>query len=147
LPNLDIFVTKPHLAVSARLLLDRFAEPQSEGVWKLTPAKLAAVLEEGGTLEELEEFLKTHSTAALPHTGEVFLRDQRERAARLRDLGTARLIECADAALAQTLASDPQMAGKCHLAGVRWLVYQLADEAAVRRALRRLGQIIPPQRV
>ncbi len=95
LPNLDIVVKRPPLPASDRLVLDRFAEKQSEGVWKLTAAKLLAVLEEGGTLDELEEFLKARCTTALPQTVEVFLKDQRERAGRLRDLGTARLIECA----------------------------------------------------
>ena len=146
LPNLEIVVTKPPLPASALLVLNRFAESQSEGVWRLTPAKVLAVLEEGGTLEELQEFLKSHSTAALPHTVEVFLRDQRERAGRLRDLGMARLIECADATLAQMLAGDPQLRGKCHLAGERWLVFRTEDEAAVRRGLRRLGHVVPPQR-
>jgi hypothetical protein len=146
LPNLEIVVTKPPLPASDRLVLDRFAAAESEGVWKLTAAKLLSVLEEGGTFDDLEEFLKTHSTAALPHTVEVFLRDQRERAGRLRDLGTARLMECADAALAQMLASDSQLRGKVHVAGERWLVFRSEDEAAVRRGLRRLGHIVPPQR-
>ena len=114
-------------------------------MWKLTPAKVLAVLEEGGTLAELEEFLKSHGTAALPHTVEVFLRDQGERANRLRDLGMARLIECADATLARMLAGDPQLRDKCHLAGERWLVFRVEDEAAVRHTLRRLGHIVPPQ--
>ncbi len=146
LPNLEIVVKQPPLLASDRLVLDRFAEAQSEGVWKLTGAKLLGVLEEGGTLDELEEFLKTHSSAALPHTVEVFLRDQRERAGRLRDLGTARLIECADAALALLLASDPQLRNKVHIAGERWLVFRIEDAAAVRRGLRRLGHIVQPQR-
>jgi hypothetical protein len=146
LPNLEIVVTRPPLPPSDRLVLDRFAEPQSEGVWKLTPGKLQAVLEEGGTLGELEEFLKTHSTVALPHPVETFLQDQRERTGRLRDLGTARLIACSDATLARMLSSDPQLRGKCHLAGERWLVFRSEDEAAVRRGLQRLGHILPPQR-
>lgn len=146
LPNLEIVVKNSPLSVSDRLVLDRFAERQSEGVWKLTAAKLLAVLEEGGSLDELEEFLKTHSRAALPHTVEVFLRDQRDRAGRLRDLGTARLMECTDAAFAQMLANDPQLRGKCHIAGERWLVFQIEDEATVRRGLRRLGHVLPPPR-
>jgi hypothetical protein len=145
LPNLEVAVTKPPLPPSDRLVLDRFAEPQSEGVWRLTPAKLLAVLEEGGTPDELEEFLMTHSAEPLPHTVAVFLQDQRERAGRLRDLGTARLLECADAALAQMLAGDPQLRGKLHLAGEHWLVFRTEDETAVRRGLRRLGHIVPPQ--
>jgi hypothetical protein len=144
LPNLDVVVTKPPLPAADRLVLDRFAEAQSEGVWKLTPGKLSSVMEEGGSLDELEEFLKTRSTAELPHTVEVFLRDQRERAGRLRDLGTVRLIECADAALAQLLACDSQLRGKCHLAGERWLIFRIEDETAVRRGLRKLGHVLPP---
>jgi hypothetical protein len=146
LPNLEIVVKEPSLAPSDRLGLDRFAEPRSENVWQLTAAKLFSVLEEGGTLDELEEFLKTHGAEPLPHTAEVFLQDQRERAGRLRDLGTARLVECVDATLAQTLARDSQLRGKCHVAGERWLVFRAEDEAAVRRGLRRLGYILPPQR-
>jgi hypothetical protein len=146
LPNLEIVVKQPPLPASDRLALDRFAEAQSEGVWKLTPEKLLAVQEEGGTLDELEGFLQTHSTAPLPQTVEVFLKDQRQRAGRLRDLGTARLIECADAPLARMLASDSQLRGKVHLAGERWLVFRSEDETAVRRGLRRLGHIVPPER-
>src|SRR5205823_4003266 len=59
LPNLDVVVTKPPLPAADRLVLERFAEPQTENSWKLTPAKLLAVLEEGGSVDELEEFLKT----------------------------------------------------------------------------------------
>lgn len=146
LPNLEIIVKKPPLPASDRLVLERFCEPQSEGVWKLTPSKLLAVLEEGGTLDELDEFLKSHSSGPLPQTVEVLLEDQRERAGQLLDLGMARFIECRDPTLARMLASDPQLRGKCHLAGDRWLVFRTEDEAAVRRALRRLGHIVPPPR-
>ena len=146
LPNLEIVVTKPPLSAADRLVLDRFAERQSEAVWKLTAAKLLAILEEGGTPDEFEEFLQTHSAAELPHTVAVFLQDQRDRLGRLRDLGTARLIECADATLAQLLANDSQLRGKCHVAGERWLVFRSEDETAVRRMLRRLGHVLPPPR-
>jgi hypothetical protein len=146
LPNLEIVVKRPPLPASDRLVLDRFAEAQSEGMWQLTGAKLLAVLEAGGTLDELEEFLKARGAAALPHTVAVFLQDQRDRAGRLRDLGMARLFECADTELARMLASDSQLRGKVHVAGERWLVFRSEDEGAVRRGLRRLGHIVPPQR-
>jgi hypothetical protein len=143
LPNLDVVAKHPPLPASDRLLLDRFAEPQSEAVWKLTADKVLAVLESGGTLNELEEFLTARGGAELPQTVRVFLDDLQARAGRLRDLGTARLIECADAELARLLASDPQLRAKCHLAGERWLVFRAEDEAAIRRALRRLGLVLP----
>ena len=80
----------------------------------------------------------------MPQTVEVFLKDQRESAGRLRDLGMARLIECKDPTVARMLANDPQLRGKCHLAGDRWLVFRIEDETVVRRGLKRLGHIVPP---
>lgn len=55
-------------------------------------------------------------------------------------------MECADAALAQMLANDPQLRGKCHIAGERWLMFQIEDEARERRAPRRVGYVLPPPR-
>src|SRR5262249_37798281 len=98
-----------------------------------------------GSLDELEEFLKSHTTEPLPQTVQVLLQDQRRQAERLRDLGLLRCIECADAALAAQLAGDPQLRGLCHLAGERWLVVRPEGETAVRRGLRRLGYLLPPR--
>lgn len=145
LPNLEVVATRRPVAAADRLVLDRFAEPTGEGVWRLTAEKLMAVLEQGGTLAELEEFLAARSPADLPATVATFLRDQRQRAGRLRDRGTARLVECIDAALAEMLAADPQLRGKVERAGERGLIFQPADETAVRRALRKLGHVLPPQ--
>jgi hypothetical protein len=144
LPNLEVVVRQPPLAPSDRLVLERFAEPQSEGVWRLTADKAPPVLEEGGALDELEEFLAARSAEALPQPVQVFLADLRRRAGRLRDLGLARLVECADAGLARELAADPQLRGKAWPAGERWLVFRTEDEAAVRKALKRLGHVLPP---
>jgi hypothetical protein len=146
LPNLEVVVGQLPLDAADRLLLDRFAERQSDDVWRLTAAKILPVVEEGGSLEELTEFLTARSSEPLPQTVQVFLDDLRQRAGQLRDLGLARLIECADATVAQMLANDPQLRGKCQLAGERGLVFRTGDEAAVRRGLRRLGYILPPPR-
>ncbi len=146
LPNLDVVASQAPLPAADRLTLDRFAEPQSENVWRLTAAKLLPLLEEGATVDELAEFLKARSEEELPQTVQVFLDDLKQRAGQMRDLGPARLIECRDAAVARLLAADPQLRDNCRLADERWLVFRTADEAAVRRALRRLGYVLPPQR-
>src|SRR5262249_53102358 len=83
LPNLEVVVRQPPLPAADRLVLDRFGEPHGEVVWQFTPAKLRAVLEEGGSLDELEEFLKSHTTEPLPQTVQVLLQDQRRQAERL----------------------------------------------------------------
>lgn len=144
LPNLDVVARHPPLEAADRLLLERFAEPQSEAVWRLTPRKVQDALEAGGTLDELTEFLTARSAEAMPANVQTFLEDQRRRAGQLRDLGTARLVECADAAVARELVADPLLRGKCQLAGERRLVFAAEDEGAIRKALRRLGYSLPP---
>ena len=144
LPNLDLVAKDAPPDAADRLMLDRFAERQSEYVWRLEPSKVLNALEEGGSLDELEEFLAARGSAPLPQTVRVFLDDLRRRAGQMRDLGTARLIECADAEAARMLAGDPMLRGKCQLAGDRRLVFRPEDEAMIRKALRRLGYVLPP---
>ena len=126
------------------LLLDRVGERTSESVWRLDRAKILAAVEGGLALAELEEFLAAGGHGPLPQTVRVLLADLGERAGRLRDLGAARLIECADAETARLLASDRQLGKVCHLAGERLLVFRAEDEAAVRARLRKLGYVLPP---
>lgn len=144
LPNREVAVTGPALLPGDTLFLERFADRVSEAVWRLSERRCLAAVEEGMSLTELQEFLLARSGRALPHTVEVFLNDLRERVQRLRDLGSARLLECADAELALLLVHDRRLRDLCFIAGERHLVFRAADEPAVRRALRELGYALPP---
>jgi hypothetical protein len=144
LPNLEVALTGPSLAPGDALLLERFAERTSEAVWRLSAPRCLVAVEEGASLAELHEFLRTRSSVALPQTVEVFLTDLQERAGRLRDLGAARLVECADPELALLLAHDRRLRDFCRIAGDCHLVFRAADEPTVRRALRDLGYVLPP---
>ena len=144
LPNREVAVTGPALAPGDTLFLERFAERVSDAVWRLTEPRCLAAVEEGLSLVELQEFLRSRSGRDLPHTVEVFLDDLRQRTERLRDLGVARLLECADAELALLLVNDRRLRDLCRIAGERHLVFRAADEPAVRRALRELGYALPP---
>jgi Helicase conserved C-terminal domain len=144
LPNLEVALTGPALPPGDALLLERFAEHTSEAVWRLSTPRCLAAVEEGASLAELHEFLRTRSSVALPQTVEVFISDLKERTGRLRDLGAARLIECADPELALLIAHDRRLRDICRIAGDRQLVFRAADEPAVRRALRELGYVLPP---
>jgi hypothetical protein len=126
------------------LFLDRFAERRSEAVWHLEAAKILAAVEQGLAVPELREFLASRSQKPLPQTVAVFLDDLEEKAGQLEDMGAARLVACKDALVARTLASDRRLGPLCQLAGERHLVFRAADEAAVRRALRELGHVLPP---
>ena len=144
LPNLDVVASDLPPEPADVLLLDRVGVRTSESVWRLDRAKILAAVEGGLGLAELEEFLAAGGHGPLPQTVRVLLADLGERAGRLRDLGTARLIECADAETARLLAGDRQLGKVCHLAGERLLVFRAEDEAAVRARLRKLGYVVPP---
>jgi hypothetical protein len=146
LPNRDVVADDRPLGPADILLLDRFAERRSEAVWHLAAGKILAAVEQGLAVQELKEFLAARSQEPLPQTVEVFLDDLQDKMGQLEDLGTARLIACKDAVVAQTLASDRQLGKVCQLAGERHLVFRAADEAAVRRTLRELGYVLPPPR-
>jgi hypothetical protein len=146
LPNLDVVAPDKAPRPADVLLLERFAERNSENVWRLSAPKMVAAAEEGLTPGELADFLAARSAGPLPQTVTTFLEDQRARAEQLRDLGAARWVECADPAVAQLLVNDRRLRGTCLLAGERRLVFPLSAEGAVRKALRELGYPLPPPR-
>jgi hypothetical protein len=147
LPNLDVVAPDRAPPPADVLLLERFAERRSEAVWHLSKEKTLQAVEQGMEVGELREFLASRNKAGdLPQTVATFLADLEEKAGQLTDLGAARLIECRDAVVARTLANDRLLRGVCQLAGERHLVFRAADEAAVRRALRELGHVLPPGR-
>jgi len=61
------------------------------------------------------------------------------RTTRLQDKGVARLIECADAALANLIANDSRTRPYCLPAGDRWLAVPADAETRFRIALRKVG--------
>jgi len=111
----------------------------SEGVWKLSARKVFDTVEAGGSIDEIDQFLKSRTTAELPSTAVRFRADRRTKAARLGDAGPARLIACADQHAPAELAADRQLKGKCLRAGDRFVVVRERDLAAVRKAVRKLG--------
>jgi hypothetical protein len=146
LPNLDVVATDPPLSPGDALLLERFAERESDAVWHLRAARVLEAVEGGLTVGELKDFLAARSPGPLPQTVEVFLADLAHKAGQLEDQGTARLVTCVDAHVARVLANDRRLRKLCYLAGERHLVFRAAVEAAVRRALRELGYVLPPPR-
>jgi hypothetical protein len=91
-----------------------------------------------------------HSSEPVPANVQASLAELRDRAGPLRDRGTARMIECADAETALMLRSDAKLKTICLLAGERNLVFPVAQESTVRSRLRKPGYMVPfrtdPQR-
>jgi Helicase conserved C-terminal domain len=139
LSTFEIVATEESLSPADRVVLDRYADSSSDYVWRLTPARLVAELEASGSLGDLSEFLAARSITPIPASVRELFADLHARAGRVRDGGEARLIECADAALATLVANDVRTRRLCLLAGERHLVVPARSERAFRRAVREIG--------
>lgn len=122
LPNLEVAAIGAELEQGDRLALDANATRVSDRVWRLEAGKLLAAIEEGRPIEEIREFLIARSGAAIPDTVSRLLEDAADRSAKVCDRGLARLVECADAALAALIANDSRTRKHCLRAGERHLV-------------------------
>ena len=142
LPNLEIAAIGAALEPGDRLALDAYAVRVSDLVWRLEAAKLLAAMEEGRSVGEIRAFLAAHSGAPLPDTVGRLLEDVADRCAHVHDRGLARLIECAEPALAALIANDSRTRTHCMRAGERHLVVAASSDAAFRRALRELGYLL-----
>ena len=151
LPNLEVVAVQP-LSRADRLFLDAFLHPISDVVWQLEQAKLLDAIAQGRSVDELQKFLTANSSEALPQPVTQFLADLQTRTTSLQTLGSARLIRCADAALATLIANDSRTKAYCFLADqpkaiaagqACYLVVPTETETKFRNALKKLGYSLP----
>ena len=142
LPNLEITAIGAELEQGDRIALDTYATRISDLVWRLDQAKLLAAVEEGRPIDEVREFLTARSSIAIPDTVARLLDDVAARSTKIHDQGLARLVECADPALAALIANDSRTRKHCMLAGERHLVVPASSEAAFKRTLREVGYLV-----
>jgi hypothetical protein len=139
LSTFEIVATGEGLSGADRVVLDRYADPTSDRVWLLSTPRLLAGLEASGSLEEFGEFLAARSVTPIPPIVTQLLADLQARSGQLQDGGEARLIECADAAVAALVANHSKTRRLCLLAGERHLVVPARSERAFRRVVREIG--------
>jgi hypothetical protein len=151
LPNREV-VALQALSRADRLMLDSLLQPVSDSVWQLEQAKLLGAIAQGRTVEELQAFLEANSVEALPQTVLQFLSDLQSRTTSLQPLSTARVIRCADAALAMQIANDARTRAYCFLADqpqaitagqATYLIVPLESETKFSNALKKLGYSLP----
>jgi hypothetical protein len=143
LPNHDIVATAD-LAPADRLVLGTFATRTSDRVWTISTASLLAAVDAGRAPGELGTFLDERAVHALPATVHRLLADVETRARQIRDLGTHRVLKCADPSVATLLAQDRSLRGLCIRLGERHLMLDPAGEPKARAALRKLGYPLGP---
>ncbi|WP_131787216.1 helicase-associated domain-containing protein [Protofrankia symbiont of Coriaria ruscifolia] len=144
LPNLDIVVTG-EVQPADELFLDAYGQRSSDRVWSLGLASLMAAIDVGRPLEDLRRFLDDHADHDIPATVTRLFEDVTARAGQLRDLGLARVVECADPAVAALIVGDRRLRRFCRPLGERHVAVPLQHEADFRTALRKLGYVIPAE--
>lgn len=143
LPNRQIRLDQGDLSPDEKLLLTSFAEPQSEGLWVLDEARAIRSVEKGSRIAELRTFLSAGDPQPLPEAVEGFLAAVEKRGAACVCKGTALLIECVSAEIAELLARNPETSKLCQRAGERGLVVPVEKEKPFRAALNAIGYGMP----
>ena len=129
------------IAEGEELLLSAYAERTADRVWAVSVTSLLGALDAGRDLAEFVDFLTRRAETELPSSMATLLDDVTHRARQLADLGYARVIECADPAVAVLIANDHTLRGLCRQLGERHLSVPLESELEFRTALRRLGYV------
>ncbi len=148
LPNLDVVVTDAQrITPNDRAFLERLGTAPSQDVYHLGREALLEVIESGLTVQQIRDFLAQKSgrpEAAFPQPVRVFFDDLERRLAALREADRVVVLDGPDPYLLTELAHDATLRAGVQLAtiaGRTVLLVPLAQEAAVRRQLRRLGYL------
>ncbi|MGH3896734.1 MAG: helicase-associated domain-containing protein [Pseudonocardiaceae bacterium] len=135
----------PALSARDQLLLSAYADQTADRVWTISAASLLAAINTGRHLKDFVTFLTQQTEHELPDSLATLISDVTRRAAQLTDLGHARVIGCADPALAALITHDRALRALCHPIGDRHLAVPLDRELKFRTALRKLGYVLPGQ--
>jgi hypothetical protein len=143
LPSLRVNVSGGALSLDEAMLLETWADRESDDVWHLSQERALKAIETGGQISELREFLKAREEQELPETVVGFITTTERRARACVNRGAALLIECTDAAIADQIATHERMKKLCLRAGEKHLVVMSDAEESFRKALRSLGYGMP----
>ncbi|MEV0677840.1 helicase-associated domain-containing protein [Actinosynnema sp. NPDC050436] len=142
LPNLDV-VAMGDLGVADRLVLSAHAEQTADRVWTVSAASLLVALDNGRDLGEFADFLAERTEHDLPDVVRTLVADVERRTSQLTDLGRVRVIECADPALAALITRDRATRALCCPIGDRHVAVRPDHELRFRKALLKLGHVMP----
>lgn len=144
LPNLDIVATGA-LSAGDQLVLSGYAERTADRVWTVSAASLLTAISTGRHPSDFASFLAQRTEHELPEALGTLISDVSRRSGQLTDLGHARVIECADRALAALITHNHALRTLCHPIGECHLAVPLAHERKFRTALLKLGYALPEQ--
>lgn len=143
LPNLDVIVEAEQTPPEDRVMLNRFAQPVNERLWRLDRNLLLESFRQGMTLTEVLEYLAARSNRELPDTIRLTLDSWTSRAQAIKSASHAMLVEFRDSHDAMLLAHDTAARKLCHAAGSHCVVVPRGKYRAFQRAAQALGFVIP----
>ena len=144
LPNRELAITDAsQLSPSDRSMLDLFAKPKGDHLWRLDSGRILTHLENGGSIDDILRFIESNTARGMPHPVEVFFKELQGKAGAVASVADALLIEIKDRATAALVAHDPRAGKLCLLAGERHLVVRKKNERAFRTAVKKLGYVMP----
>ena len=139
LPNFDVIVMDKTIPPADLLLLENFAEKQSEHLWKISKKKLLLAYENGHSIDDFLRFLEANSSNEIPETVLHLVGEVKDRSRSLKDRGMARLITCNSLETATLIANSSKSKEYCKYAGGNDLIVLAKDEAKLKSALRGIG--------
>jgi hypothetical protein len=143
MPSLRINVANAGLSSEEALLIETWAEKESDAIWRLDRDKALAAIESGHNIAELREFLAARDEQELPDTVVAFFITTDRNARALKQKGITLLIECADAELAEMIANHERTKKLCLRAGDKHLAVKVEAEEQFRKAVHLLGYGMP----
>lgn len=139
LPSLHIHAAGGRLSPDEELLLDLWAEKETQASWRLDRQKALLATEKGHDIAELRAFLQAREEQPLPETVESFVKTVQRQGRALKRVGTALLIHCEDAEIVALIAMHKEAAALCLHAGDHHLVVRLEHEEKFRKLVHLLG--------
>ncbi len=137
--NLRISLTEDSVTPDVALLLDTYAERETQSSWRLEQCKAVAAVERGHQISDLADYLRLNDDQPLPETVEAFLTRVKDNAAALEIKGNAVLIECKNSEVADTIATSACTKHLCQKLDKRTLVVRANDQEQFRKAVHQLG--------
>ncbi|WP_417617225.1 hypothetical protein [Oceanisphaera sp.] len=123
-----------------QLLIEGFADALGEHGWQLSGEKMLTLLENGGSLEPLRDFIaKRDPQPFLPEDSEQLLVSCEGNARAVAVAGSRLLLHCRDEQTATAIAAHPLTANLCQTAGDNRLLIEPRREQDFRQALHQAG--------
>jgi hypothetical protein len=142
LPNLELILTND-CSPTDTARLELFASPGNGQVWNVDRQRILAHLETGGSMDEIRKEIDSVADGEIPTTVTALLDEIENKATTLQGCTPCILIRVKDKATAALIADDPGASKYCLPAGDKHLAVPKKHERAFRRAVKKLGYVVP----